>query len=419
MASLRLFALMLAVAVPCSAANWPQWRGPKNDGVSTEMNLPAEFSTTRNVVWKVPMSGMGGATPCVWGDRIFLTSEEETALVAQCFSTSGKELWKRTLGKSITKARRDEGNGASASPSTDGKHVWFFVGGGELACFDLDGKEVWKFNLQDRYGRFKIQFGMHSTPVLHDGRLYLQLMHDDRQFVICLEAADGKEVWKIDRPSDGRAECLHSYASPFMWTNGKDAYLVAHGNDYTTAHDLKDGKEIWRLGGLNPKGKYNPTLRFVSSPLCTPDLIVVPTAKKGTVVAVKPTATGRFEAGSEHELWRRPTGTPDVPSPLLHDGLVYLVTEDGYFQALDAKTGEEKYARQRLFNDRHRASPVYADGKIYVISRKGTVNVLKAGPKYEVLATNRMDDDMTASPAIADGKIYLRGFNNLYAIGTK
>ena len=419
MTFLRLVALVLAAAAPCSAVNWPQWRGPKNDGVSAETNLPAAFSPTKNVLWTAKMSGMGGATPCVWGDRIFLTSEEERDLVAQCFSTSGKELWKKALGKSTGKARKDEGNGASASPSTDGKHVWFFVGSGDLACLDFEGKEVWKFNLQERYGQFKIQFGMHSTPVLHEGRLYLQLMHDGGQYVICLDGADGKQVWKVDRPSDGRDECLHSYASCFLWTNGKDAYLVAHGNDYTTAHDLKDGKEIWRLGGLNPKGNYNRTLRFVASPLCTPELIVVPTAKNGSVVALKPTATGKVEPGSPHEVWRKPNGTPDVPSPLLHDGIVYLVRENGFFQALDATTGVEHYPPQRLYNDRHRASPVYADGKIYVVSRQGVVNVLKAGPRFEVLATNRMDDEMTASPVVVDGRIYLRGFNNLYAIGTK
>lgn len=419
MTSLRLTALLLLATGPSFAANWPQWRGPKNDGVSPETNLPAEWSATKNILWTAPMPGMGSSTPCVWGDRIFLTSDEGNTLVALCLGTDGKERWKATLSKSNNKARKDEGNGASASPSTDGKHVWFFVGTGELACLDLDGKEVWKFNLQEKYGQFRLGYGMHTTPALFDGRLYLQLMHDGGQFVVCFDAATGMEVWKVDRPSDGVAENLHSYASPFVWTDGKAAYLVTHGNDYTIAHDLKDGKEIWRLGGLNPKGKYDRTLRFVASPLCTPELIVVPTAKNGAVVAVKPTASGKFETGSEHILWRKATGTPDVPSPLLHDGIVYLAGERGSLQALDAKTGEEKYKQGRLYDDRHRACPVYADGKLFIVSRNGTVNVVKAGPKFESLATNKMTDDMTASPAIADGRIYLRGFKNLYAIGLK
>jgi outer membrane protein assembly factor BamB len=321
-------------------------------------------------------------------------------------------------GKGTVQARSDEGDGASASPCTDGKHVWFFVGTGDLACLDLDGKEVWKFNCQARYGKFRIQFGMHSTPVLHDGKLYLMFLHDGGQQVICLEAATGNEVWKVNRPSDGKAECLHSYASPFIWTDGKTAYLVTHGNDYTIAHDLTEGKELWRLGGLNPKDRYNRTLRFVASPVCTPELIVVPTAKNGQVVAVRPTARGEFAAGSEHEQWRRKDGTPDVPCPLVAGGLVYLVGEWGDFTCLDAKTGKTQYEHKfRRF--RHRASPVYADGKVFATARDGTTYVVKAGPTFELMATNKLAEDVTASPVVLDGRIYIRGFKNLYAIGTK
>lgn len=414
-----MLASMAILPANASAENWPQWRGPNNDGVSTAKGLPTTWSETTNTIWKLPLPGMGCSTPCIWGDRIFLTTESAAELVALCIDKTGKIEWEETLGKSTNKARGDEGNGATASPSTDGKHVWFFVGSGELACFTIEGKEVWKFNLQDKYGKFKIQFGMHSTPVLHDGKLYLQMFHDGGQHVVALRAIDGKEIWHVERPSDGRAECLHSYASPFIWTNGKEAYLVIHGNDYTTGHQLTDGKEIWRLGGLNPKDKYNPTLRFVASPVCTPDLIVVPTAKGGPVVAVKPTAMGKFGPDGDYELWRKNRDTPDVPSPLVHDGIVYMARENGMFYTLDAKTGAEIYAAQRLHNDRHRASPVYADGKVYVASRDGTVSVVKAGKSFELLAKNKLADDTAASLAISDGRIYLRGFKHLYAIGSK
>jgi outer membrane protein assembly factor BamB len=296
--------------------------------------------------------------------------------------------------------------------------VWFFVGSGELACLDFEGNEVWKFNVQDRYAKFNIQFGMHSTPVLFDGKLYLQLLHTKHQHVVCVEAATGKDVWKIDRKSDGRAECEHSYASPMMWSNGNSAYLVTHGNDYTIAHDLKDGSEIWRLGGLNPKGSYNPTLRFVATPLVTADLIVVPTAKSGPVVAVKPTAKGAFEAGSEHEQWRRTKETPDVPSPLLKDGLVYLTRETGVLMCVDVKTGEQIYS-QRVNQGRHRASPVLVDGKLIIASRTGQVGVVKEGKTFESISSNKLDDDFSASPAISGGRIYLRGYKKLYAIGSK
>jgi outer membrane protein assembly factor BamB len=408
-----------------SADNWPQWRGPTNNGLAEAKDVPAEWDDTKNVVWKLPMPGIGASTPCVWGDRLFLSSEDGPAVVALCVSTAGKELWKVRIGTAPGKAsgkRRinPEAHGATASPSTDGKHVWFFAGSGEVVCLDVDGKEKWKFNAQERYGRFEIQFGMHTTPALHQGKLYWQLMHDDAQLVLCLDAATGNEVWKVDRPSDGRAENLHSYASPFVWNTPAGSVLVTHGNDYTIGHDLTDGKELWRVRDLNGRvKKYDPTLRFVASPVCTPDLLVIPTAKNGPVVGLKPTARGKIETGSEHEAWRRASGTPDVPSPVVHDGLVYLVRERGSIQCWDAKTGKDVYEPQRLHNNIHRASPVYADGKVFATSRDGVVSVVKAGPKFELLAQNRLPDDLAASPVILDGRIYLRGFKHLYAIGTK
>jgi outer membrane protein assembly factor BamB len=412
--------LVLSMSGAASAANWPQWRGPKNDGISEATGVPAEWSETKNVLWKLPMPGKGASTPCVWGDRIFLTSEDGEAVVAMCVSTAGKELWKVPLGGPPRKIRNPEAIGATASPCTDGKHVWFFAGSGELACLDFNGKEVWKVNAQERYGRFAIQFGMHTTPTLHEGKLYWQIMHDNAQLVLCFNSATGEEVWKVNRPSDGRAENLHSYASPFVWNTPAGSVLVTHGNDYTIGHDLTDGKELWRVHDLNGRVKrYDPTLRFVASPVCTPDLLVIPTAKNGPVVGLKPTARGKIETGSEHEAWRRPSGTPDVPSPLVHDGLVYLVRERGAIQCWDAKTGKDVYESQRLHNNIHRASPVYADGKVFATSRDGVVSVVKAGPKFEMLAQNRLPDDLAASPVIVDGRIYLRGFKNLYAIGMK
>ena len=209
---------------------------------------------------------------------------------------------------------------------------------------------------------------------------------------------------------------MQSYTSPCIWQNGSESLLIVHGSDYCTAHRLEDGTEVWRVGDLNPKGSYNFTLRLVASPLVSKDLIVIPTAKQGPVVAVKPDAKGMIQPGKEHELWRLPRGTPDVPSPLVEDGLVYLCSERGVLSCLDAKTGKQLYS-ERLHASLYRSSPVYMDGKVYLTARDGVVTVVKAGPKYEVLATNRLPDTITASPAISNGRIYLRGFDTLYAIG--
>jgi outer membrane protein assembly factor BamB len=347
---------------------------------------------------------------------MFFTSEDGTDLVAVCVSTQGKELWKHKCGAGKYRAMNGEGNNASASPSTDGKHVWFFFGTGNLACFDLEGKEVWSFDAQERYGKFRTQWGFHTTPLLYENRLYLQLLHSGGQWVVALDKDTGKEVWKVERKSDGRAENEHSYASPCIWHNDKDAYLITHGNDYAIAHRLSDGAEIWRLGDLNPKSKYNPTLRFVSSPVATPDLIVVPSAKNGPVVGVKPDAKGLIHAGDAFEQWRKPGNTPDVPCPLVHDGLVYICRENGgVIYCLDAKTGEQLY-NDRVHSAIYRASPVLADGKIYLSARDGTISVIKAGPKFEKLAINKLPIQLTASPAISNGRIYIRGWETLYAI---
>jgi len=334
-----------------------------------------------------------------------------------CISADGKEQWRRKIGSGAGKYRGGEGNMASPSPSTDGKHVWTYAGTGDFVCFDMDGKEVWRFNAQERYGKFRIQHGMHTTPLLDGDRLYFQLLHSGAHFVMALDKKTGKEIWKVERMSDGRGECKEAYASPVIWRNGKEEYLIIHGNDYATAHRLENGSEIWRAGDLNPKGNYNATLRFVASPLATPDVIVIPSAKKHDVVGVNPTATGAFGAGSPNELWRLPKSTPDVPSPLAYDGLLYLCGENaGPLTCLEAKTGKELYTH-RLHNYIYRASPVYADGKVYVTARDGTITVVKAGPKFEEIAVNKLPDDVSASPVVANGRIYIRGWKTLYAIG--
>jgi outer membrane protein assembly factor BamB len=413
-----LFALTLGTIT--RADNWPQWRGPANDGICKETGLIAEWSESKNIVWKLPMPDQAGSTPAIWGDRIFLTSEDGSDVVLLCISTQGKELWRQPLGPhNGRKYMSGEGNNASASPSTDGKHVWAFDGAGHLACFDFDGKDIWKFNAADRYGRFRIQHGMHNTPALDGDRLYMNLLHSNAWLVIALDKMTGKEVWKHERQSDAYAENEQSYASPSIWRRGTDAYLVVHGNDYCTAHSLDDGKEIWRLAGLNPQRpgeRYHQTQRFVASPVVSADLIVVPTAKKGPVVGVKPDARGKIEVGGAGELWRIDRNTPDVPSPLIHDGLVYLCGESGVLYCVDAKTGQTVYPPQQLHKAIYRASPVYGDGKIYLVARDGVTTVVKAGRAFEILAENKLPDDTSASIAISNGLLYVRGWKTLWAI---
>lgn len=401
------------------AEDWPRWRGPRNDGTSTETGLPASWSKTENIKWRVELPGPAPSTPIIWRDRIFLTATSGSSLVLMGLNTDGKILWQKTLGSGNYEIRQDESNAASPSPSTDGKYVWVKFGTGILACFDFEGNEIWRFDLQKRYQPFSMYHGMSSSPLLDGDRLYLQLLHTNEQLVLALDKNTGREIWKHTRKTDATEESLHSYATPFLYRFGKQEFLLTHGSDYVVAHDLKDGRELWRCGGLNNKQNYNPFFRFVASPVASSGLIVVPSAKNGPVLGLNPAnATGDITQNKSDYHWRLTENTPDVPSPLVHDGLVYLCRENGVLICLDAKTGEQYYL-ERTHNQRHRTSPVYADGKIYLMATDGVTTVVKAGKKFEKLAQNTIEERVSASLAPANGVIYLRSYKALYAIAQK
>jgi len=413
-----IFPILLSVSCLSfvHADNWPNWRGPKFDGVSAEKDIPTEWGENKNILWKLAMPGMGCSTPVVWENHIFLTSEDDGAVVLMCVSTDGKELWKRKVGSGGRKVRGDEGNSATASSTTDGKHVWSFAGSGELCCHTVFGDSVWSINLQE-YGKFRTNFGMHSSPLHYGNRIYMQILHRNGQFLFAFDDLTGKVVWKINRKGEGdpNTESPDGYASVQICRKGDDSFLVVHGNDATTGHRLDDGSEIWRVVDENSQERHD--WRFISSPAVTRDLIVIPTCKNGVTVAVRTDIKGRVATHGQGELWRLKV-TSDVPSPLIHDGLVYLCRAEGQLMCIEGMTGKILYD-ERGYNSRHRASPVYADGKIYLTARDGTFSVVEAGPKYKLLAKNKLSDEFAGSPAISNGRIYLHGFKALYAIATR
>ena len=425
MTRLLLIAGLLATcAIPASADNWPQWRGPKNDGHSTETGLPTEWSADKNVVWKVKLPGDGSSTPVIWGDKIFLTAPSGDDIVLLCLSTAdGKEKWRDKLSNTgQNRKTAEKTTDASASCSTDGKHVWSYVGGqtvGRITCHTVDGKLVWEKNVQD-YGKLSIAFGSHWTPVLYKGVLYQQVMHQKAQLLVAYEAETGKEIWKVNRPGYSKGESPDVYTSAFIWEGEGGPLLVSHGNDFCTGHKLADGAEVWRVQGLNPKS--SGAWRFISCPMLSPDLIVVPSCKDGPTVAFNPVgAKGDITPENKAELWRLPSSTtfrtPDVVTPIRVGDVVYL-SGDGPLWALDAKTGKQLY-RETLSSGKHRGNMVVADGKIYVPSSTGAVDVVQAGKEFKKLATNKLPDTIYASPAVSNGRIYIRGYEYLWAIGTK
>jgi outer membrane protein assembly factor BamB len=319
-----LVPVVLAAAMICAestsrADNWPSWRGPDHNGISQEKSLPTDWAETKNIAWKLTLPGMGGSTPIVWKDRIFLTCGRDKDLVLLCVSTKGKILWDRKLGGSTRDVVKREGgiqaNDTCASCSTDGAHVWALVGSGDLACYDFEGKELWHCNIQERYGKYNIYHGIHTSPLVFGERVYLALLHSDGKWVVALDKRTGQEVWKVLRPTDAKNESRDAYTSPIIWDTGKVKHLIVHGSDYTTAHRLEDGGEVWRLA-LNDKKPYLAAFRMIATPIATPELLIIPTTKNfsqgkgGPVIALRPGATDTIAAGSPLEAWRVPTGAP-------------------------------------------------------------------------------------------------------------
>lgn len=414
-------ALLAVLAFPLAAEDWPHWRGPRFDGTSEATDLATEWDKERNVKWRLELPGAGNSTPIISGERIYLTSTADGSddLLVMAVGRGGDLIWKKTAGRGAFAARgfaAHETSPASPSPVTDGKHLWALFGTGLLAAFDLEGNELWRVDLEERYGEFKFFFGLSSSPFVAAGRLYLQVLNSNSQLVLALDKATGEEVWKHERSTDATKESLHSYASPFLLHAGEEQQLVVHGADYVTAHRIGDGAELWRHGGLNPKDSYNPTLRFVATPVWAEGLLVVPTAKRGPVYGLDPKgARGDITGADDHRVWRLDRGTPDVPSPVVKDGLVYLAGEGGSLTCLDAETGEKLY-EERVHGTTHRGSPVYADGKIFMTATDGTVSVVKAGREYVLLAQNSVDERIAASIAVSDGTIYLRSNKAVYAV---
>lgn len=430
MRTMTLAALLtFAVLSGARGGDWPQWRGAKLNGVSSETGLPVTWSRTEHVRWRLPLASESGSTPAVWGDRLYMTTSDGDDLYVLGVSTAGQVLWKTKIGAGNTVSRPGEGDSGSPSPVTDGNHVWALFGTGQLACLTRDGQIVWNMNVEERYGKLEISFGLTSTPVLHGEGLYLQLIHGALYAdyivgkVIRLNKLTGKEVWSVDRPSLVKIENKHSYASPTLYDDGQTRFLISHGAECTVGHSLDDGRELWKLSNLNGgtelnQSAYDETLRFVATPVCGPGLIVVPTAKLGPVIGVRVNEQLRGAVTREANIAWVHRKTPDVCSPLLHEGLVYLPDSNGLLTCLDAQTGEQVY-RERTHAADHRASPLLAGGHIYLFAKDGNCTVVQAGRNFKIAAKNDLGEPVAASPAVSNGVLYVRSFEALYALADR
>lgn len=405
-----------ALLAPLAAENWPQWRGPRLDGTSTETGLAVKWTKTDNIAWTLPLPARSGATPIVWNGRIFLNVADQGKLYLWAVDrNNGAVLWKQHLSDGDVMMRKQ--NMSSPSPVTDGKTVWVITGTGILKAFDYSGKELWSRDIQKDYGRFGLNWGYASSPLLDGNALYVQVLHgmktDDPSYILKIDTATGKTLWRVERPTQALRESPDSYTTPVIATTGKTRELVVTGGDVITGHDLATGKELWRGGGFNPD--HNPFNRIISSPVAKGDLVYAPTRVK-PLIAYR--AGGRGDVTATHQVFQFQNG-PDVPSPVIDDKYLYSVNDRGIVYCIDRKTGAEIYGGKRLRPGTYSASPVLADGKIYITSEEGVVSIIKAGPVFELVSEIDMEEYTLSSFAVSGGNLFLRTAAALYCIGKK
>lgn len=398
------------------ADDWPQWRGPQLNGVSSETDLPVKWTPDVNVAWKLPLPEWSGATPIVWGDYIFLNVAEGSALSLWCVDRRGPTvLWKGSLGAGNHQEQKQ--NMSSPSPVTDGTRVYAMTGTGILKGFDFKGKEVWARDIQREYGRFGLNWGYASSPLLYQDALFVQVLHgmktDDPSYVLRIDKNTGKTVWKVERPTNAILESPDAYTTPALVQIGSQTEVVISGGDVVTGHDPATGKELWRLNGLNPDnhGAY----RIVASPVVAGGMILAP-SRQNPLIALRP--GGRGDVTQSHKLWQFSRG-PDVPTPVSDGTHVYIITDNGVAYALDAKTGATVWGPSRLKSGTYSSSPVLADGRVYATNEDGMTSVFKAGATFEVIAENPLNDYTLSSPAVSQGQIFIRTAKHLFAIGNR
>jgi outer membrane protein assembly factor BamB len=428
-----LCALLLVGSFSSSSAeNWPQWRGPAFNGSNKEKNLPEKFSKTENVLWTATLPGVSGATPIVWEDKVFIASADaQKELLLLCYDRKdGKLHWQQSVGTGDR--NNDQGNNMAApSPVTDGKSVWVMFGTGDVACFDFSGKKLWNRSLAKEHGKFAHMWLYGASPLLYKNKLYIQVLQrdpptyahslDDKEnresFLLCVDPKTGKDLWRHVRKTDALAESMESYATPIPYEGKKRSEIIVVGGDYVTGHDPETGKEFWRAGSLN--ATKSQWWRIVTSPVTYDGFIYVSAPKKEPLIAVREGGEGNVT--DSHIAWRLQEYTPDVCTPLIYKGKMFVLDGDKkMLTCLDPKTGEKKWQGELGVREVFKASPTGADDKIYCISERGTAVVLSAGDEFKILSTVALGEGpVRSSISAANGNLFIRTAATLYCIGKK
>jgi outer membrane protein assembly factor BamB len=411
-------------------AHWPQWRGPFDNGMARTA-APVEWSSTKNLAWKADLPGRGHSSPIVWGDRMFVTTAVPTSAPVEsasgggggrgpgggtgagvehrflllCFDRqTGKLLWERTamVAKPHEGYHFRYGSFASNSPVTDGRYVYAFFGSRGMYCYDFDGKLIWKKDFPPMH--MKLGFGEGVATVLDGDRLIVTFDNEDNSFIVALNKRDGNELWRSARDEQS------AWAQPLVVEYGGKRQAIVAASNKVRSYDAATGKLVWECRGLGANVIPSPVsaagIVYVMSGFRNPNLMAIRLGREGDLT------------GSEAVLWSNTRGNSYTPSPVLADGKLYFVSDNGLLTCLNAKTGEPYYQQQRLPKPYSlKASPVGAGGNLYLATEDGDVVVVKMGGKFEVVATNKLADEMFVStPAVADGALYLRDAKTLYSI---
>jgi len=401
------------LAFPARGADWSGFRGGPALGVSSESNLPVTWSGQEHVLWSTALPGWGDSSPSIVGDRIYLTSQTENhdLHVLAVHRDTGNVLWARKVGSGSLKSHELQ-NMATPTPVSDGRHVWAFFGTGLLVCLDAAGEVVWQLDLQKQEVPFNIQWGMATSPVLHESGLYIACLHSGPSYVLALDAATGKVRWKTDRNIGPENEARDVYATPIV----HQGRLVVSGANFINAYHLQSGAQEWICGGLEVPHPYG---RTIAGPTAAGDTLVTVASgfrNQGLVMAVR--AGGQGDVTDSRRLWTVKRYAPDCPTPVVYEGLVYFVRDDGLASCVDLKTGEPHW-QERLVPGSTKISPVAGDGKIYFLNNQANCTVIKAGPKLEVLANNELGEQTLCTPAISGGRVFIRTREHLRAIGAE
>ncbi len=406
-------------------AYWHQWRGPEATGVSPEGDPPVEWSEDRNIRWKVAIPGKGHASPIIWDQSVFVataipTDREDPAeaegkvkptqvvkfdLLALDRRT-GKVLWQRTTREQGPhEGTHGSNTWASASPVTDGEHVYVYFGSFGLYCLDMKGNLVWEKDLGDMSVRLK--FGEGSSPLLYGNKIVIIWDHQGDSFIVALDKRTGDELWRVPRDEET------SWSSPIVVEHGGRRQVITSATNRVRSYDLETGDLLWDGSGV--------TLNAIPSPVASDGIVFVTSGFRGNVLqAIRIGAAQGDITGSEAIAWELDRDTPYVPSPLLYGDLLYFVKGNkGILSCLNAKTGEAHYGPLRMEGiEGVYASPVGAGDRVYLPSQNGTTLVLRRGPEFEVLARNSLEDGFDASPAVVDKELYLRGRKFLYCVAS-